>query len=106
MNFISILYTTISTPEQADQIAETVVELGLAACVNIIPGATSVYSWEGKIEKSSECLMLFKTDSSNAEALQTWISQNHAYSVPALLKTYVQTSPEFYNYIQTTLMKK
>ena len=36
----------------------------LAACVNIIPGVTSVYEWEGKIENDSELILMIKTRTS------------------------------------------
>jgi periplasmic divalent cation tolerance protein len=32
----------------------------LVACVNLVPSVTSVYEWEGKIETSTEVLLVIK----------------------------------------------
>lgn len=57
---LCIVYTTISTLQEAETLAEQAVVEKYAACVNIIPDAISVYEWEGKLEKNQECLMLLK----------------------------------------------
>ena len=53
----------------------------LAACVNIIPGITSVYEWEGKIENDSELLLMIKTRSSRVPELTEFVTKNHPYDV-------------------------
>jgi periplasmic divalent cation tolerance protein len=44
-----------------DKLASSLVDSQLAACVNILPGITSVYRWEGKVNKDSELLLIIKT---------------------------------------------
>ena len=53
----------------------------LAACVNIIPGITSVYEWEGKVENDSELLLMIKTRSSRVPELTEFVTKNHPYDV-------------------------
>ena len=56
-------FVTAPDSDKAKEIAGGLVSNKLAACVNIIPGVTSVYEWEGKIENDSEVLMMIKTRS-------------------------------------------
>ena len=74
-------------PEQsvAESIARTLVEESLAACVNIIPGLTSVYQWQGKTETDQEVLLLIKTRSNKFSALAERIKQLHPYELPEVI---------------------
>ena len=101
---LSIVYTTIATLQEAETLAEQAVIGKYAACVNIIPGALSVYEWEGKLEKSQECLLLFKTMNAKAEELKQWIVEKHSYSVPAILCSSIETSPDFYRYVNSKIL--
>lgn len=101
MSEISIIYTTVSSQEEAEKLAEQAVKEKYAACVNILPGVLSVYEWEGKIEKSQECIVIFKTDKSRSEELYDYIRREHSYTVPAILKGNITTSADFYAYVQS-----
>ena len=100
-NQISIIYTTCASKQDAERLAEQAVLDKYAACVNIIPGATSVYEWDGKIEKDQEYLLLFKTDVTRVNDLYAWLQDNHPYEVPAILQGDANTSENFYEYIRT-----
>jgi periplasmic divalent cation tolerance protein len=56
-----------------------------AACVNILPGITSVYAWEGEIETAEEQLMLIKTAAGCYGPLETFIKNHHPYEVPEII---------------------
>lgn len=103
MHEIAILYTTIGTQQDAEKLAKQMVTEKYAACVNIIPKAVSIYAWEGKVEQSSECLMIFKTDISKVNDLQERIGKDHPYAVPAILQGNIKASPCFYQYINDYL---
>ena len=77
------VYATFANDEEARRIGRTVVEEGLAACVNILGTCRSIYRWEGKIEESDEVAAIFKTAGTRAEALVARISELHSYAVPA-----------------------
>lgn len=96
---IAILYTTIGSLEEAEKLAREMVSEKLAACVNIVPNAVSIYAWEEKVEKASECLMIFKTDVSKINDLQEQISKIHPYAVPAMLQGNIKASSGLYHYI-------
>ncbi|HHN8621208.1 TPA: divalent cation tolerance protein CutA [Escherichia fergusonii] len=57
----------------------------LAACSTVIPGVTSFYFWEGKLEEASEVQMIFKTDKSHQQALLDCLKSHHPYQTPELL---------------------
>lgn len=89
MNAVVILCTA---PDQAtaQQLATLALEARLAACVTLLPGATSCYLWQGRIEQSSEVQMLLKCDSDHQQALCDLLKAAHPYDVPELLALPVQ----------------
>lgn len=84
MKYILVL-CTINSIESAKRISRELVGEKLAACVNIIPNLTSIYSWENKIVEDSEFLMLIKTKESLFEELKSRIVQLHEYDVPEII---------------------
>ncbi len=80
-----LIYSTFPNPEAAAAVGNELVEARLAACVNILPGMTSIYRWEGKIAKDNEAVMIIKTRASLAEAVIAATRRRHTYTNPALL---------------------
>lgn len=80
-----LLYTTFPSVVEAEQTGRKLVEAGLAACVNIIPGMRSIYRWEDKVEEADEAVMVIKTRRSHAENITGAIKAAHAYDNPAVL---------------------
>lgn len=80
-----IVFTTVPTREEAESIAEKMIELRLAACVQILPKMTSVYRWEGNVQKDNEHLLLIKTLFEKYDKLETFILANHSYEVPEIV---------------------
>ena len=69
----------------AKKIATTLVELRLAACVNVCPGVESIYRWQGKVESAEEVLALIKTTRAGFEALEQKLRELHPYEVPEII---------------------
>ena len=84
MKYILVL-CTINSIESAKRISRELVGEKLAACVNIIPNLTSIYSWENKIVEDSEFLMLIKTKERLFEELKSRIVQLHEYDVQEII---------------------
>lgn len=80
-----LVMTTVDSPATAREIAQQLVEARLAACVQILPPMTSVYSWEGRIEEAPESLLLIKTVRSAYPALETRLRQIHPYQIPEII---------------------
>lgn len=62
-------------------IGRSLVSEKLAACVNVIPGLTSIYSWEGSVEEDSELLLMIKTRSKLIDTLTSKVKEMHPYDV-------------------------
>ena len=60
-----IVYTTWPTSVEAEAAGRILVERRLAACVNILPGMTSIYRWQGALERGEEAVMIIKTRASS-----------------------------------------
>ncbi|MEP7075956.1 MAG: divalent-cation tolerance protein CutA [Acidobacteriota bacterium] len=80
-----IILTTYPSLEEGELLAERLVAEKLAACVQILPQMRSVYFWQGEVKKESECLLLIKTLSERYDAVETFIRNNHSYSVPEIV---------------------
>src|SRR5437773_7333633 len=80
-----IVLTTTPNIDEAEGLAEKLVAAKLAACVQILPQMTSVYFWEGKVQKEPEYLMLIKTLPEKWDGLRDFITANHSYSVPEIV---------------------
>ncbi len=92
-----VVLVTCATLEEARKIARDVVERKLAACVNIVTHAVeSFYSWEGKLENSSEYLLLMKTTEERLEELQKQTLSLHSYDTPEFIVLPVVAGSEEY----------
>ena len=79
-------FCTAPDRDAALRIARALVDEELAACVNLVPGVTSVYRWRGAVEESSEWLLLIKTTRAvSARRLKDRLLTLHPYDVPELL---------------------
>src|SRR5258707_13956416 len=79
------VYTTWPTAVEAEAAGRTLVERRLAACVNILPGMTSIYRWQGALERGEEAVMIIKTRSSLADEVTKAVKGLHSYETPAIL---------------------
>lgn len=75
--------TFITAPtEVAERIATTLVEDKLAACVNIIDRVSSIYRWEGQVERATEALLIVKGMAAQTSVLIDRVREIHPYEVP------------------------
>ena len=88
--------STVATSEDAERIATALVERGLAACVNVVPGVVSVYRWKGVIHRDEERLLVIKTRGERFEALREALVSLHPYEVPELIAVPVLDGDERY----------
>jgi len=77
-----VVLMTAPDAEVARRLARGWVEAGLVACVNVVPGVTSVYAWQGGVEEDSEVLLIAKTTVAGAERLERSLAEDHPYDVP------------------------
>lgn len=82
---IRIALTTFPDESAATNAVRTLVSDGLAACGTILPGAQSIYRWQGKIEESNEVVVIFKLAAAQADAFSCRLKELHPYDVPELV---------------------
>lgn len=80
-----VVLMTASSQEEASAIASALVSERLAACVNVIPGVTSVYRWQGNVEKDQEWLLVAKSHRGLLDALVQRVQGLHSYDVPEVI---------------------
>jgi periplasmic divalent cation tolerance protein len=80
-----VVLVTAPSADSAAEIARALVEEGLAACGNVIPGIRSIYRWEGEIHDDAEAMLVLKTERRLVDALKKRLPTIHPYQVPELL---------------------
>lgn len=78
-----IIISTYPDKKTATKTANELVKKRIAACVNISK-ISSIYSWKGKIENTSEFLAFFKTTQKNKDTLKKAIKKIHPYDIPEI----------------------
>ena len=80
-----VALSTVATTEDAERIARSLVEKGVAACVNVVAGVVSFYRWKGRLERDAEVLLVIKTRGERFEDLKAALLAEHPYEVPELV---------------------
>ena len=82
---VLIVLTNCPDAEVADRIARTLVEQGLAACVNQLPPVRSIFRWRGSVERAVEMPLLVKTTRERLAEVQSVIRGLHPYELPEIV---------------------
>ena len=82
---IRLVVCTFPSTDEAVRIGRDLVKGRLAACVNVIPGVRSIYSWEGKLCDDKEVVVLIKTTSALFEDVRTRVVELHPYDCPEVI---------------------
>lgn len=80
-----LVLSTCGTTEEAERLGRQLVEKRLAACVNVISGAKSIYRWQGEIEEASEALLVIKSRRTLFDAVRMELEKSHSYEVPEVI---------------------
>ncbi len=84
MDFLQVI-TTTESKEEAERIAQALLERRLAGCVQVIGPIESIYWWKGRIERSGEYICFIKTKARLYEELERVIKDLHSYEVPEII---------------------
>ncbi|MGH9753135.1 MAG: divalent-cation tolerance protein CutA [Blastocatellia bacterium] len=99
-----VVLTTVEKQEDGERLAGLLVERELAACVQILPPMTSIYRWQGAIERASEVLLLIKTTGAAYPRLEAAIKENHPYQTPEIIALPVEAgSGEYLNWLAASI---
>ena len=80
-----LVFTNLPDHDAAMRLAQSLVEKRLAACVNVLSGCSSVYRWQGAVERAEEVPVLIKTRPSRYAELEAAIRSLHPYEVPEVI---------------------
>lgn len=102
MKIIMIL-CTVPDLETARHIATVLLEERLAACVSLLPGWESHYTWDGKQEIGQEVLLKIKTQSALWDSVKERILAAHPYQCPEILCFEVSDGfPDYLDWVRTS----
>ncbi len=100
-----VALSTCESYEDALRIARALVEKQLVACVNIVPGVTSIYRWKGNVEQAQEWMLVIKTRVDLFENLKEEIKVIHPYETPELIAlTIVDGAKDYLDWIDGQCM--
>jgi periplasmic divalent cation tolerance protein len=80
-----VVLSTVAREQDAETIARELVQRGLAACVNVVPGLVSIYRWKGQVQREEEWLLLIKTRGERLPALREALVSLHPYELPEMV---------------------
>ena len=99
---IRAVLTTAPNAEVGVLIARALVEEGLAACVNVIPGVRSIYRWEDEVRDEAEALLFIKTAPRTAGGFEARFKELHPYECPELLMLSVDEGlKEYFTWVES-----
>ena len=81
----AVVLSTAGSETEASHIARALVERGLAACVNVVPGVKSTYRWQGDVRTDAEFLLVVKTRRDRFDEVRAAIRELHSYELPEIV---------------------
>lgn len=94
---VTVVLTTAPTVDVATSLAERLLDAGLIACANIVPGVRSLYRWKDEVQRDDEVLVLMKSTATIYTRLEAFLAEAHPYDVPEILS--VPVSAGFAPYV-------
>lgn len=89
----------------AEPLARALVERRLAACVNILPGVTSIYRWQSTVQTAQEAQLLIKTTSARYAALEETVRALHPYELPEVIAVDIPAGlPAYLNWLRDSTL--
>lgn len=97
------MYSTTPSAEVAKNVSATLVRDRLAACVQAVPGISSTYWWDGKVNTDQEHLLIIKTRHELFDQLADAIKKLHPYNTPEIVaQPIVAGSQKYLDWIDTS----
>jgi periplasmic divalent cation tolerance protein len=99
-----VVLTTFATEEDAVRVVRALVLERLIACGNVLPGARSVYRWQGTIADEREVVVLMKTRKQDWAAFLSRLHELHPYETPECLALRVAAgAPKYLEWLEAEL---
>jgi periplasmic divalent cation tolerance protein len=81
----ALIWSTFASEAEAETAATALLDQGLIACANILPGVRSLYAWNGERGEGREVGVLFKTDAAVLDRAVARLAEIHPYDTPAIV---------------------
>jgi periplasmic divalent cation tolerance protein len=102
MTELLLVMTSLPDMEAAKALARRLIDVNLAACVQLQPGVQSIYRWEGRVCEEQEVVLLVKTTAAQWPAISAFIKQNHPYDVPEIIaQPITHSDPDYARWVIT-----
>lgn len=103
-----LFYIPFPELDSARNVAAKALEERLSACVNILPKGVSLYLWPDekgvqRLQEGEEVIALFKTTEAKEKQLEEFITQEHPYDCPAILRIQADANEHFMDWMQSIL---
>jgi len=96
MTNVKVVLVTVPSASVAEELCEELLRQSLIACGNIISGVTSIFRWQGEVQRDEELLVVFKTVGEFVPHLIERVSELHPYEVPEVLVLSVEDGASAY----------
>ena len=104
MSDYCVVFVTCANGREAKKIAGELVSSKTAACVNILPGARSVYRWDGRVRESRENVLMIKSRRRLFSRISRIVRKNHSYSCPEIVSLPITEGfPPYLDWIKKNL---
>ena len=100
LEFVAVVLTTVGGDADAVALARTLVDEGLAACVNVLPPMQSVYRWKGAVQVEPEQQLVIKTTRTSLAALESRLHQLHPYELPEFVVLGAEASQAYTEWVK------
>ncbi len=98
---LMLVYCTCPDERVGAALATNLVEHGLAGCVNVLPGITSIYKWHGEMKTGSEALLLIKCTAEKYPAVEAAIKDRHPYELAEIIAVSIDAGlPAYLDWIR------
>jgi periplasmic divalent cation tolerance protein len=102
-----VIFITTGTHEEANQLAEVLLKQRKAACINILPGVSSRFWWEGQLHSDQESLLIVKTKASLLDEIVGLVKEVHSYDVPEVIALpIIGGNPDYLEWIGKELQER
>ncbi len=100
MTELLLVITILPDMEAAKALARRLIDLNLAACVQLQPGVQSIYRWDGRVCEEQEVALMVKTTAAQWPAISAFIKQNHPYDVPEIIaQPIIHSDPDYARWV-------
>ena len=102
-----VIFITTGTHEEANQLAEVLLKQRKAACINILPGVSSRFWWEGQLHSDQESLLIVKAKASLLDEIVGLVKEVHSYDVPEVIALpIIGGNPDYLEWIGKELQER